>query len=178
MKKNYDLILRVLEVISWIVFIGLCVDSGAFIFRFIYSIINPVAAHNIFKDLALAEMQEKHFALYIGLMSFIAALSLLKAYLFNLVINIFRKLNLVKPFNVEIAKLIEKISYETFTIAIVSMIADVYTQRLIQSGYEVSHIEKHWNDVPAFLMMAAIIYIIAQIFNKGIELQTENDLTV
>lgn len=178
MKKNYDFILRVLEVISWIIFIGLCVDSGAIILRFIYSIYKPIAAHNIFKDLVLAEMQEKQFAHYIGLMSFIIVLSILKAYLFNLVINIFRKLNLVKPFNVEIAKLIEKISYETFSIAIVSFIAHHYSKRLIQSGYEVSHIEKYWNDVPAFLMMAAIIYIIAQIFNKGLELQTENDLTV
>ena len=51
-------------------------------------------------------------------------------------------------------------------------------KKLIQSGYEVSHVEKYWDDTAAFLMMAAIIFVISQIFNKGIELQNENDLTV
>ena len=119
MKKNYDFILKALEVISWMVFIGLCIDSGAYIFRFIFSFIKP----HYYKDLILAEMQEKQSGHYIGIMSFIIALSLLKAYLFYLVIKIFLKLNLVKPFDAEIAKLIQKISYETFSIAIVSFIA-------------------------------------------------------
>lgn len=174
MKKNYDFILKALEVVSWIVFIGLCVDSGAYLFRFIFSFIKP----HFFKDIILAEMQEKQLGHYVGIMSFIIALSLLKTYLFYLVIKIFLKLNLVKPFDAEIAQLIQKISYETFSIAIVSLVAHLYTKSLIQSGYEVSHIEKHWNDMPAFLMMAAIIYIIAQIFHKGIELQSENELTI
>ena len=174
MKKNYDFILKALEVISWMVFIGLCIDSGAYLFRFIFSFINP----HYFKDIILAEMQEKQSGHYIGIMSFIIALSLMKTYLFYLVIKIFLKLNIVKPFDTEIAKLIQKISYETFSIAIVSFIAHHYTKTLIQSGYDVSHLEKHWNDVPAFLMMSAIIYIIAQIFHKGIELQSENELTI
>ena len=51
-------------------------------------------------------------------------------------------------------------------------------RRNIQNGYEVSHVEKYWNDTAAFLMMAAILFIISQVFKKGIELQNENDLTV
>jgi hypothetical protein len=39
-------------------------------------------------------------------------------------------------------------------------------------------VEKYWDDTAAFLMMAAIIFVISQIFNKGIELQRENELTV
>jgi hypothetical protein len=42
----------------------------------------------------------------------------------------------------------------------------------------VSHVEKYWSDTAAFLMMAAILFIISQVFKKGIELQNENDLTV
>jgi hypothetical protein len=106
------------------------------------------------------------------------ALAVLKAYLFYLVVKIFQKLNLVKPFDIEIAKLIEKISYEVVSIAIVSVIARQYTKRFIHRGYEVSHVEKYWNDAAAFLMMAAILFVISQVFKKGIELQNENDLTV
>jgi hypothetical protein len=111
-------------------------------------------------------------------MGFVVALAVLKAYLFYLVVKIFQKLNLVKPFDIEIAKLIEKISYEVVSIAIVSVIARQYTKRLIHRGYEVSHVEKYWNDAAAFLMMAAILFVISQVFKKGIELQNENDLTV
>ena len=178
MSKNNDLILKVLNVVSWIVFIGLCIEAGALIFNFILTLFKPIAANNIYKGLNLSEMYEKAFPHFVGVMSFIVVLSVLKAYLFYLVVKIFIKLNLVKPFNVEIAKLIEKISFEAFSIAIVSIIAHQYTNRLIQSGYEVSHAEKYWDDTAAFLMMAAIIFVISQIFNKGIELQNENDLTV
>ena len=178
MSKKNDVILKVLNVVSWIIFIGLCIEAGALIFNFILSLFKPIASHDIYKGLNLSEIYKNKFSHFIGMMSFVVALSILKAYLFYLVVKIFMKLNLVKPFNVEIAKLIEKISFEAFAIAIVSIIAHHYTKRLIQSGYEVSHVEKYWDDTAAFLMMAAIIFVISQIFNKGIELQNENDLTV
>ena len=123
-------------------------------------------------------MYEKQFPHFIGVMSFVVVLALLKAYLFYLVVNIFQKLNLVKPFNIEIAKLIEKISFEAVTIAILTVIAQQYTLRLVDNGYEVSDVDNYWNDTAAFLMMAAILFVISQVFKKGIELQEENDLTV
>jgi len=178
MTKKNDFILKALNVISWIIFIGLCIEAGALIFNFALTLFKPIATHNIYNGLNLSELYENQFAHFIGVLSFVVVLSLLKAYLFYLVVKIFMKLNLVKPFDVEIAKLIEKISFEAFAIAIVSIVAHQYTKMLIQSGYEVSHVEKYWNDTAAFLMMAAIIFVISQIFKKGIELQNENDLTV
>jgi hypothetical protein len=178
MSKKNDVILKALNVVSWVIFIGLCIEAGALIFNFILTLFKPIASNDIYKGLNLSEMYENKFSHFIGIMSFVVVLSILKAYLFFLVVKIFMKLNLVKPFNVEIAKLIEKISYEAFAIAIVSIVAQQYIKRLIQSGYEVSHVEKYWNDTAAFLMMGAIIFVISQIFNKGIELQNENDLTV
>lgn len=178
MTKKNDFILKALNVASWIIFVGLCIEAGALIFNFILTLFKPIATHNIYNGLDLSEMYENQFAHFIGVLSFVVVLSLLKAYLFYLVVKIFMKLNLVKPFDVEIAKLIEKISFEAFAIAIVSIVAHQYTKMLIQSGYEVSHVEKYWNDTAAFLMMAAIIFVISQVFKKGIELQNENDLTV
>jgi len=177
LTKN-DAILKVLHVVSWIAFIGLCIEAGALIFNFVYSLFKPIASNNIYKGLDLSEIYAIHFPQFIALMSFVLALAILKAYLFYLVVKIFQKLNLVKPFDVEIAKLIEKISYEAIAIAVVSLIAHQFTKRLIQNGYEVSHVENYWNDTAAFLMMAAILFIISQVFKKGIELQNENDLTV
>ncbi len=178
MSKNNDVILKVLHVLSWIVFIGLCIEAGALIFNFIFTLFKPIASHNIYKGLNLSEMYEKQFPHFIGVMSFVVVLALLKAYLFYLVVNIFQKLNLVKPFNIEIAKLIEKISFEAVTIAILTVIAQQYTIRLVDNGYEVSDVDNYWNDTAAFMMMAAILFVISQVFKKGIELQEENDLTV
>ena len=178
MSKNNDVILKVLHVLSWIVFIGLCIEAGALIFNFIFTLFKPIASHNIYKGLNLSEMYEKQFPHFIGVMSFVVVLALLKAYLFYLVVNIFQKLNLVKPFNIEIAKLIEKISFEAVTIAILTVIAQQYTMRLVDNGYEVSDVDNYWNDTAAFMMMAAILFVISQVFKKGIELQEENDLTV
>jgi hypothetical protein len=178
MSAKNDFILKALNVVSWIIFIGLCIEAGALIFNFIFTLFKPIATQNIYKGLNLSELYEMKFAHYIGLMGFVVVLSILKAYLFYLVVKIFMKLNLVKPFNVEIAQLIEKISFEAFGIAIVSIVAHEYTKQLIQSGYEVSSIETYWDDTAAFLMMAAIIFVISQLFKKGIELQNENDLTV
>lgn len=178
MSKKNDFILKALNVVSWIVFIGLCIEAGALLFNFVLTLFNPIAANNIYKGLNLSALYEMNFSQYIGVMSFVVVLSLMKAYLFYLVVKIFMKLNLVKPFNVEIAKLIEKISYEAFIIAIVSVIAHQYSKRIIQSGYELDVVAQYWNEIGAFLMMAAIIFVISQIFKKGIELQNENDLTV
>ena len=178
MTKNNDFILKVLNVVSWIIFIGLCIEAGALMFNFILTLFKPIATHNIYKGLDLSEMYRNQFPHYMGVMSFVVILAVCKAYLFYLVVKIFTKLNLVKPFDVEIAKLIEKISVEAFSIGIVSIIAHQYTKRLMESDYELSHIETYWNDAAAFLMMAAIIFVISQIFKKGIELQNENDLTV
>jgi len=178
MTKNNDFILKTLNVLSWIIFIGFCIEAGAIIFNFILTLFNPIASNNIYKGLNLSEIYETQFPHYIGVMSFVIVLSVLKAYLFYLVVKIFMKLNLVKPFDAGIASLIEKISYEAFAIAIVSIIGQQYTKRLTQSGYDVVQTGKYWDDTAAFLMMAAIIYIISQIFRRGIELQNENDLTV
>jgi hypothetical protein len=178
MSKKNDVILKVLNVASWIIFIGFCIEAGAIIFNTIFTLFKPIAAQDIYRGLNLSELYENRFIHFIGMMSFVVVLSVLKAYLFYLVVKIFMKLNLVEPFTTEIAKLIEKISYEAFSIAIVSIIAHQYTKGLIRSGYEVSQAEKYWDDTAAFLMMAAIIFVISQIFNKGIELQRENELTV
>lgn len=178
MSKKNDFILKALNVVSWIVFIGLSIEAGALLFNFILTLFKPIAANNIYKGLNLSALYELNFSQYIGVMSFAIVLSLMKAYLFYLVVKIFMKLNLVKPFNVEIAKLIERISFEAFSIAIVSIIAHQYTKRLIQSGNELDNVGQYWDDTAAFMMMAAIIFVISQIFKKGIELQNENDLTV
>ena len=44
--------------------------------------------------------------------------------------------------------------------------------------FAIDNLNQFWADSQAFILMAAVIYIIATIFKKGVEIQNENDLTV
>jgi len=178
MHAKQDLILKALKIASWAILIALCIEAGAIIFNFVFTLFQPIGARNIYQGLNLSDLYEKNFTHYVGVMSFMVLVSVLKAYLFFLVVKIFMQLNVVKPFSVEIAALIEKISIEALSIGIVSFVARQYAKRLTQSGLDVNGVNQYWSDAVTFLMMAAILYIIAQIFKKGIAIQNENDLTI
>jgi uncharacterized membrane protein YedE/YeeE len=45
-------------------------------------------------------------------------------------------------------------------------------------GFVTDSLNKFWADSQAFILMGAVIYIIAIIFKKGVAIQNENDLTV
>jgi hypothetical protein len=115
---------------------------------------------------------------FFGMYSFILFISLLKAYLFYVVIRLLGKLNLSKPFNSFVSEQITQISYYTFSIGILSYIAQQTAKNLQHHGYVIDNLNEFWADSQAFILMAAVIYVIATIFKKGVEIQNENDLTV
>ena len=45
-------------------------------------------------------------------------------------------------------------------------------------GFDIDKLNGFWADSQAFILMSAVIYVIATIFKKGVEIQNENDLTV
>lgn len=116
--------------------------------------------------------------MYFGVYSFILAIALLKAHLFYMVILLVSKLDLLKPFNSEVAKRITNISYYTFSIGLISYIARETTRSLQHHGVEIDSLNSFWADSQAYILMAAVIYVIATIFSRGVEIQNENDLTV
>ena len=88
------------------------------------------------------------------------------------------KLDLLKPFSSYVADQIKKISYITLEIGILSLIAREISQSMVHYGLESDKLNQFWEDGSAFLLMAAVIYVIATIFSRGVEIQSENDLTV
>jgi hypothetical protein len=111
-------------------------------------------------------------------MTLIILISALKALLFSLVIKIFIKLNIAQPFSNEISKLINKMSETAIALAIISYFGQQYANSLIQKGFDLNTAESYWVDAFTFFLIAAMLYVIAQIFNKGIKIQAENDLTI
>lgn len=178
MAPKTDFLIKALQVISWITFIGLSIQTGVLIFNFIFTQFNPLVAKDLNVGLDLTILLEQSRISFGFLFSFTIVLTSIKTYLFFLITEIFSRLNLVKPFSAEISKLISQISYYSFSIGLIGAIAHRYTQTLIKRGYDVNTVGQYWNDYSAFLMMAAVVFVIAQIFKKGLELQAENDLTV
>ena len=168
-------ILELLKILSWVIFIGLCIKAGAIIISFAVSLfINTEAAKDLYLGLNLSQLNDYSNLYYICIVSFIITIALLKAYLFYLVIKIFKTINFHNPFNVVVGNLISKISYYAVVIAIIAIIANSYSDRLVKKGI---NFNVTWGS-SEFLFMAGLLYIIAVIFKRGIEIQQENELTI
>ena len=178
MKKTSNFVFISLKIVAWIIFVGLCIKAGALIINFVYSIFKPEIVGKLYQKLDLQDIYQKSKAVFFGMYSFILVVSILKAYLFYLVILLVTKIDLLKPFNEFVSEKILQISYYTFSIGIVSYIARQTGKNFTNKGIDTEILNQFWEDSQAFILMAAVIYIIAMIFKKGIELQNENDLTV
>jgi hypothetical protein len=160
------------------IFVGLCIEAGALIVNFVYSLFKPEIIAYLYEKLDLSDMYARSKWAYFGMYSFIMVISVLKAIMFYIVIRLLMKLDLSKPFSSFVSEQITLISYFTFSIGILSYIARQTAKNLLHRGYEIDQLDRFWVDSQAFILMAAVIYVIATIFKKGIELQNDQDLTV
>jgi hypothetical protein len=178
MSKTNNFIFNGLKIVAWIIFVGLCIEAGGLIVNFIFSLYNPEFVQNLYQKLDLSEMYERSKWAFFGMYSFILIISILKALLFYVVVILVTKINLSKPFNNFVSRQISLISYFTLAIGLLSFLARQTAKNLQHRGYDIDALNRFWADSQAFILMAAVIYVIAAIFSKGVEIQNENDLTV
>jgi hypothetical protein len=178
MSKTNNFIFKGLKIVAWIIFVGLCIEAGGLIVNFIFSLYNPEFVQNLYQKLDLSEMYERSKWAFFGMYSFVLIISILKAVLFYVVIMLVTKIDLSKPFNLVVSRQISLISYYTLSIGLLSHIARETAKNLQHHGYVIDSLNQFWADSQAFILMAAVIYVIATIFAKGVEIQNENDLTV
>jgi hypothetical protein len=178
MSLSNNFVFNGLKIVSWIIFVGLCIEAGALIVNFFFSLFNPEIVPNLYQKLDLSDMYARSKWTFFSMYSFILFISILKAYLFYLVIVLVTKINLSKPFSNFVSKQILQISYYTFSIGLLSYIARQTAKNLQHYGYNIDMLNQFWADSQAFIIMAAVVYVIATIFSKGVALQNENDLTV
>jgi len=167
-----------LHIVAWVIFVGLCIEAGGLIVNVAFSIYKPEFVQNLYQKLDLSEMYNRSKWAFYGMYSFILVVAVLKAYLFYIVAMLMHKIDLSKPFNSFVSEQITKISYCTFSIGMISYIARQTAKNLQHRGYAIDNLNQFWADSQAFILMAAVIYVIATIFKKGVEIQNENDLTV
>lgn len=178
MSKKNNLVFTILSVVAWVIFVGLCIEAGGLITNLIFSIYKPELVQNLYENLDLSQMYNLSKGAYFGMYAFILAIAILKAHLFYEVIRLVSKINLAKPFSQFVSKQILQISYYTFSIGLISLIGRQTAKNLQHYGFETESLNPYWADSQAFILMGVVIYVIAQIFKRGLEIQAENELTI
>ena len=153
------------------------IDCGAQLTHFVASFINPDWAKRTYEvNLDIFNIREKSIWFYSYAMCLTFAASALKATVWYVVFALLTKLKLQSPFSMEVQKKLEGIAYLLLAVWIVSSFFwETYTYYLKQdTGIQLPAN----NSGDEYFFMAGIIYIISQIFKRGIEIQEENQLTV
>lgn len=177
-KISTKQVLTILYVISFIIFIGLCIEAGSFIFNAFFTlVINPDNA-SYFDLASLYAFDSDYFIVQLLLMSIPA---IMKALIFYLIIKILhdKQLNIAQPFNRELGRFITKLSYLALGIGFFSFWGVKYMEWFVKQGVKMPAIETlRLGGADVWLFMGVILLVVAKIFNRGIEIQSENELTV
>lgn len=177
MKTTKSTILPVMKVLFWIAFFGLCIQTGAIAVSFFVSLfINPIATNDLYLGLNLSDLRAYSELLYILIVLLLIWITALKAYIAYLVVRFFMKFELSKPFGLELTSIFLKISHIALTTAVIAILASGLSKWIMKSESFVA-IPIDWSG-KEILFFAGVIYIFALVFQKGTELQNDNELTV
>ena len=166
-------LLKVMNFVTWLVFIGLLIKAGTILFSYIISIGNEQAAKNLFDGLDLSAYRNYSFVQYTFIISYKVVLFSIEAYVAFLVTKLLSGLNLEKPFNLNVQILMQKISYSILYLWILAIIHNFHVNFLgKRHGFPLDLFSSD------FIFLAGIIFIFAQIVKRGIEMQQENELTI
>ena len=178
LKITSKMMLTILYVLSWIIFIGLCIEAGSFLFNAFFTLLVNENNAGYFQLAPLYQYDKGHFMVVLLLMSIAA---ILKACIFYLIVKILhdKKLDLSKPFNKEIGRFVANMSYLAVGTGIFSYWGVQYTERFVQQEIKMPAVETlRLGGADVWLFMGVTLLVLAQIFKRGIELQTESELTV
>uniref|UniRef100_UPI004048CB3A DUF2975 domain-containing protein n=1 Tax=Algoriphagus sp. TaxID=1872435 RepID=UPI004048CB3A len=170
--------LMLITVIIWSIFIGLCIQAGTLLFTFGYSFFKPTVAQDLYEGLNLYPLFLDEVWFYVGIVTLILSIAILKAQLIYTMIRIFLKIDLIHPFSKEIAKLISTLSYIAFEIGFSIAMARGCASWLIKRSFELEGLKSYLSGAFEYFLLSALIFAIAQVFKRGVEIQAENELTV
>lgn len=173
-KTKTEQILMAMPVLAWVAFVAFAIEAGAVLISFGVSYSNPESAKNLYRGLDLFELRSFSFWYYTQSVSLIVSISVLKSYMWLLVIKTLSKFNLNNPFTMEVAKKLEKVSYVLFSVWLISMLSNAHRAWLLKVT---GSLQGEWIS-GEFIFIAGLVFIISQIFKRGVEIQEENELTV
>lgn len=183
MKVNLstEKMLKIVYVLSWILFIGLCIEAGGFITNLVLVFFNPSIVSHLWQQIDLSNLFEFSQGYFVLLTSIMSIVAIMKALLFYLIVKILhdKKLNVTKPFSREFGSFIFNVSYLTFGIGLFSFVLSKYAGWLLLQDVKMPDAHSlRIEGADVWIFMALTLKVIAQIFKRGIEMQEENELTI
>lgn len=179
---NNNQFLKILYFFTWFIFIGLLINTGGFIWNTVFVLLfNGKGSADFWNDLNFQNLFEFNKNYFLFLCLLLISVSILKTWLFFTIENILnqKKLNFDKPFQLELYNFVLKIMRICFFIALVSIIATKFTKWLVSKSVVLNEYEILADFGTAnWLFISIILLVIAKIIKKGIDLQTEIDLTI
>ena len=176
-------ILIVLQVISWIIFIGLCINAGSIAVNTIISLFkNGEGTRNFWEGAdylsSLIAFDRGYFIVVTIIMTIVAVL---KAIMFYLIIRLFMReqVKISEPFSLELSRFISHQSFLALGIGLFSQGGDAHTRWLTSRGLPNADLQSlHIAGADVWLFMAVMLFLILQIVKRGTELRKENSLTI
>jgi hypothetical protein len=174
-------ILKGLLILSWIIFIGLCVETGGIIFNTVYALYKPIVAKYFWNGADFSELYAYDKGHFLTQIVFMLIVAFMKTLIFYLIIRLSteKKINMDKPFNPNVTSVVFKIAYLCLGAGLFSFWGARYAAWI--KGLGISMPDMYYLRLcgaDVWLFMAVVLFVAGQVFKKGIELQTENDLTV
>lgn len=173
-KTRTEGVLTVMNILAWVAFIGFMIEAGAILVSYGISCFDPEATRNLYKGLSLYNLRQFNFWHYTLSVSILVAIAIMKAFIFFLAIKILSKVNLRNPFTLEVVRIMERMVYVLLGTWFMAMASNAHTAWLLK---ETGELHGDWV-ATEFIFMAGLVFIISQVFKRGIEIQSENDLTV
>ncbi len=181
MKTKTDYFLKTLHVISWIIFIGVCIEAGGMIVNTILRLSNPELSERLWAQVDLNDLYAHRQSDFITVATLMSIVALMRAIMFYLIIKIFheKQLDVSQPFNDKMRGFMLNLAYLSLGIGVFAFWGARYTERLVTQGVNMPEL-RHMNfgGADVWLFMGIILLVIVRIYKKGIEIQNENDLTV
>lgn len=175
-------ILNVIQILSWIIFIGLCVEAGGIAFNTLITLaINPNGAHNFWEGVDLATLYNFDIGHFFVVTFIMIIVAVLKAIMFYFIVKLFteKKLTMSQPFNKGLRHFIVVQSYLALAIGLFTIGGIRYIVWLTKQGLASLDLQSlHLTGADVWLFMSVILLLIVQIVKRGIEIQNENDLTI
>lgn len=174
-------ILNVLLVLSWIIFVGIGIEAGSFIVNAVFALANPSMVQYLWQQVDLSELFKYDQGWFFVINLIMSIVTVMKAWLFFLIIRMLhnKNLNIAQPFSKEVQHFVLYLSGIALLIGFFSQYGVKQIGWLILQGVKMP--DTHLlglGGADVWLFMAVILFIIAQIFKRGIEIQSENDLTI
>lgn len=174
MTTKTNKLLLIMNVFAWIAFVLLIVKAGAYLVSYGFCISKPIAAKDFYNGMDLSALRDYdfvHFSAHVLMMALVIGF---EAYIAYLVIKVLSKIKMAGPFTTEISALLERIGYFIILTWVAAMLYNGHAYWLMKKvpGLQLSMVSGE------FIVMAGVVFVFTLIFRKGVEIQTENELTV